>query len=239
MSQPDGTLQLWRHDRTILRASSGLIGVDEAGRGCLAGPVFAAAVHLPAAFFDTSWRSRKAPRIDDSKKLKIEERREALRFLLRLRDESGVRISVGIGEVSEIEEHNILGATTIAMRRALEGLAGTVLPGEEEHLPLWSSGENTSRLPRILVDGRPVARLGYAHQSLVKGDGKSLAIALASVLAKVERDACMERAHRDFPFYGWDTNRGYGTEAHLAGLRERGPCPLHRKLFLRKITNPS
>lgn len=226
---------LWKHDRKMLRSASGLIGVDEAGRGCLAGPVFAAAVFLPAPFFERTWRSRRPPRIDDSKQLRIEERQEAIRFLHGLREE-GVCLATGIGDVPEIETHNILGATTLAMRRALEGLSVSGLRREEADLPLWKSMDENSQSPHVLIDGRPVARLGYAHQSIVRGDGLSLSIALASILAKVERDAWMERAHEEFPRYGWNTNRGYGTEVHLAGLREFGPCSLHRKLFLRKIS---
>lgn len=226
--------ELWRYDRRIPQWQRGLVGVDEAGRGCLAGPVVAAAVHLPASSYQRPWGQWKAPRIDDSKRLSKDERQTARAFLDRLKGEGAAAFAVGMADIDEIEALNILGATTLAMRRALEGL-GLALASEAEDLPLWTANATRHGPPRILVDGRPVAALGYVHEALVGGDGKSLAIALASVLAKVERDRWMARAHADYPAYGWDTKCGYGTAAHRAALRRTGPCPLHRKLFLRKI----
>jgi ribonuclease HII len=222
---------LWKHDRVYPRQDTGLVGVDEAGRGCLAGPVFAGAVFLPESLFSRRWTSFKAPLIDDSKKLTENERNVALAFLHKLREKDDVRIDIGTADVEEIETHNILGATTLAMGRALEGLD---IPLESAELPLWSTAKE-EKPPPVLVDGRPVKRLAYHQEALVQGDGKSLAIALASVLAKVERDRWMTEAHERFPDYGWDRNRGYGTAEHRRGIRESGPCPLHRRLFLRKI----
>ncbi|MBC2603520.1 ribonuclease HII [Puniceicoccus vermicola] len=222
---------LWKHDRTYPRQGAGLVGVDEAGRGCLAGPVFAAAVYLPESIFSRRWSSFKAPRIDDSKKLSEAERNTALRFLQNLRDQENVRMAVGTADVEEIDTHNILGATTLAMGRALKGLGLSLASAE---LPLWSASADEPP-PPVLIDGRPVKRLPYTHEGLVQGDGKSLTIALASVLAKVERDRWMVEAHQQFPAYGWSRNRGYGTAEHRRGIQETGPCRLHRKLFLRKI----
>lgn len=226
---------LWKHDRDLSHSSAGIIGVDEAGRGCLAGPVFAAAVYLPADFFERPWKSRTPPRIDDSKKLKITERENAYRFVNTLREDKQIYAALGTADVGEIEQHNILGATTLAMRRALEGLRLSNPPTGEEALPLWQTSNVARKFPKILVDGRPVKTLGFAHQSLIQGDGKSLAIALASILAKVERDYWMAKAHDNYPGFGWNTNRGYGTHTHVEAIRARGPCPLHRKTFLRKI----
>ncbi|MGE9291772.1 MAG: ribonuclease HII [Puniceicoccales bacterium] len=222
---------LWKHDCSYPRNGAGLVGVDEAGRGCLAGPVFAAAVYLPEPLFSRRWTSFKAPRIDDSKKLSEPERNAALSYLHQLRESDDVRIGVGIASVEEIDLHNILGATTLAMQRALENLRIRL---ESASMPLWDQGASQPA-PPVLIDGRPVKRLPYAHEALVQGDGKSLSIALASVVAKVERDRWMAEAHKRYPNYGWAQNRGYGTAVHRRALLDLGPCPLHRKLFLRKI----
>jgi ribonuclease HII len=208
-----------------------LVGVDEAGRGCLAGPVFAGAVYFPDGFFNESLEPLEYPKIDDSKKLSKAEREAALEFLHQLGAKKMVRIAVGTASVEEIEERNILGATTLAMKRALEGLNVSLKPAG---LPLWTEPD-TQPSPTLLVDGLPVKHLPFDHRGIVKGDGKSLVIALASILAKVERDRFMLKAHCENPQFGWDRNCGYGTAVHRKAIREFGPCDLHRKLFLRKI----
>ena len=228
------TARLWNHDRQVLRNGVGLVGVDEAGRGCLAGPVFAGAVYLPEALFGKTWKRLNCPKIDDSKKLSKPERDEALDYLYRLRDEGSLRVGLGTANVKEINTHNILGATTLAMQRAIEGLD---LPLPMAKMPLWAS-KDSEPTPPVLIDGRPVKRLPFSHEGIVQGDGKSLAIALASVVAKVERDRFMLSAHEKYPEYGWDRNCGYGTEIHRRAILESGPSPLHRPLFLRKILNP-
>ncbi len=232
---PTNSTLLWEHDCRFCRDTPGVVGVDEAGRGCLAGPVFAAAVHLPASFFKRPWPERNPPPIDDSKKLTCDQRNGARAFLERLRREKTAVFAIGTAGVEEIESLNILGATTLAMRRALASL-GVSLLAEDEDMPLWEPLPERANCPRVLVDGRPLRNLGHAHQALVGGDGTSLAIALASVLAKVERDVWMEKAHNDHPSYGWATNRGYGTKAHIDALRAHGPTPLHRESFLQRIT---
>jgi len=223
---------LWRHDSSLDRFGNGLVGVDEAGRGCLAGPVFAAAVFLPEELLARPWETWGAPRIDDSKKLSETEREAALVYIEQMAVSCSLRYATGLASVSEIDDHNILGATTLAMERALNGLE---LRLRTEDLPLWSASTRANPAPLVLIDGRPVRKLPFAHQALVGGDGKSLSIALASILAKVERDAWMKDAHLQHPQYGWDRNRGYGTAVHRRGIEQFGPCPLHRKLFLRKI----
>jgi len=230
-----GTDTLWSHDRERSQSKEWIVGVDEAGRGCLAGPVFAAAVALPVPFFDEAWEGRNPPVIDDSKKLSLAGRETALGFLRQLEKSGAIRISLGTADVSEIEDLNILGATTLAMRRAINGLRVKDIPRSDVDLPLWRTGENQKGGVEILVDGRPVKNLGYSHHAIIGGDGISLSIAMASVVAKTERDQWMERAHHDYAHYCWNKNRGYGTAEHLEGLRRHGPSPLHRKLFLRKF----
>jgi len=233
---PPVSSPLWKHDRNYPRKGAGLIGVDEAGRGCLAGPVYAAAVFLPEPFFSHQWRSLRAPKIDDSKKLTAKERETALEFLHRIRETDGVLFAFGSADVQEIKIHNILGATTLAMSRALEALGIDLQPSG---LSLWTQKPDGTFYPPVLIDGRPVRRLPYEHNALVKGDSLSLTIALASVVAKVERDRWMAKAHDQYSAYGWARNRGYGTEEHRRALLENGPSPLHRELFLRKILGKS
>ncbi len=178
----------------------GIAGVDEAGRGPLAGPVVAAAVWLPVGFG--------AERIDDSKRMSAA-RRDA--EFERLTSDASVLWAVGVAEPDEIERVNILRATHLAMERAVRGLG---------------------REPRLcLIDGLPVSGFPWAHEAIVKGDSKSLAIAAASVVAKVTRDRIMVELAREFPEYGFDRHKGYGTKAHLDALRRHGPCRAHRRTF--------
>lgn len=174
-------------------------GVDEAGRGPLAGPVFAAAVILDPA--------RPIPGLADSKALSAP-RREALAAEIRLR---ATAWGVASASVEEIDTLNILQASLLAMRRAVEGLA--VAPAE------------------VLVDGLHCPRLTVPVRSVVRGDATLASIAAASILAKVARDAEMRALHRIHPLYGFDQHKGYPTVAHLAALRAHGACAAHRRSF--------
>lgn len=175
-------------------------GVDEAGRGPLAGPVVAAAVVLPEDFALAG--------LTDSKKLSAS-RREAYAQLLLA--DARVRIGVGRATVEEIDRLNILRATHLAMRRAIEAL-----PSLPAH---------------ALVDGLPVQGLPVPHTGLVRGDSLSLSIAAASVIAKVTRDHLMAELDQQFPHYGFAKHQGYGTKQHLLALAHFGPCPAHRQSF--------
>ena len=178
-------------------------GVDEAGRGPWAGPVYAGAVILDP---------RRTPKgLDDSKKL-THEQREAL--YVRLTENASVFFAIADGTSEEIGQLNILRATHLAMKRSLDGLK------ENGHPPAHA-----------LVDGLPVKGLPVEQTALVGGDGLSLSIAAASILAKVTRDKIMDELDREFPQYGFARHRGYATADHLAMLREHGPCPHHRLGF--------
>lgn len=183
-----------------VRGISRVAGVDEAGRGPLAGPVVAAAVILPEGF--------RLAGLDDSKKLTAA-RREAIDEALR--GNPAVEWAVAQAEVEEIEVLNILRATHLAMRRAL-----LMLETAPEH---------------CLIDGLPVRDCPFPHDAVVKGDGKSLSIAAASVIAKVTRDRLMRELDREFPAYGFARHQGYGTKEHLEALRIHGPCRHHRRTF--------
>lgn len=227
---------LSRHDRKILRQGSWLVGIDEAGRGALAGPVVAGACVLGRAFFeDRSWVRRSA-RINDSKQLTAEDRAAQFELLMELREAGALDFEVASGSVGEIAEHNISGATRLAMRRAVERLAGRAkegwtLPNAAADGPLFAG----TRSVRVLVDGRPLRPFPYAHDGLVGGDGRSLAIAMASIAAKVTRDRQMEAHASTHPGYGFERHKGYGTATHRSAIERLGPSPLHRALFLRKI----
>ena len=185
-----------------MAGSSATVGVDEAGRGSLAGPVVAAAYQFHKSGVELEG-------LDDSKKLS-RKKREGL--FERLTDGEMGRWSVGEASLKEIEEHNILVASQMAMARALKGL-----------------GDVTGV---ILVDGLPAKHLGKEHVAVVGGDGICPSIAAASVVAKVSRDRTLLQFGQLYPMYGFSKNCGYGTAEHLQALRVHGPCPLHRRSFL-------
>ncbi|MBQ9361900.1 MAG: ribonuclease HII [Bacteroidaceae bacterium] len=175
-------------------------GLDEAGRGCLAGSVFAAAVILPKDYYNE--------KLNDSKQLTARQR-----YALRTEIErDAVAWALGIVTAKEIDEMNILRASITAMHRAVDGLA--VKP------------------QALIVDGnRFVKYKDLPHTTIVKGDGKYLSIAAASILAKTYRDDYMAELHREYPFYGWNHNAGYPTKEHRQGIKEHGPSPYHRMTF--------
>lgn len=197
-------------DFSFERAHSGkrVCGVDEAGRGPLAGPVVAAAVVLDAGVAETpAWHG-----LDDSKRMSIAARERLFDLIIAEAD-----VGIGICDTDEIERLNILGATMKAMADAVCALAPA---------------------PAVaLIDGNRLPPLPCAGQTVVKGDAKSLSIAAASVIAKVTRDRIMFDLDRRYPGYGWARNAGYGTAEHLAALETLGATPAHRKSFapVRKI----
>ena len=180
-----------------------ICGVDEAGRGPLAGPVCAAAVILP--------KGLEIPGLTDSKKLTDKKRRE----LVPLIKEQAVAYGIAFADHSEIDEINILQATYLAMERALAQL--TVKP------------------ELALIDGNRAKDFGLPVETVVHGDSLSASIAAASVLAKVTRDDLMLQLAEEYPQYGFEIHKGYGTKAHYAALEAYGPSPIHRMTFLKKF----
>ena len=180
-----------------------ICGVDEAGRGPLAGPVCAAAVILP--------EGKCIEGVNDSKKLS-EKKREALFEVIK---EEAASYSIAFATVEEIEEMNILNATMLAMRRAVEGLT---VPADY-----------------AMIDGNRLPDLSIDSEYIVKGDATSMSIACASILAKVSRDRLLYRYAEEYPQYHFDKHKGYGTKAHVEALKTYGPCPYHRLSFLTKI----
>lgn len=178
-----------------------IAGIDEVGRGPLAGPVVAAAVILPADFDVLG--------VDDSKKLS-EKKREKLYNLIT---KYAVSYSIGVIDNFIIDEINILEATKLAMKRAVEGLKTT---------PEY-----------ILIDALTLKDIAIPQRGIIKGDRLSVSIAAASIVAKVTRDRIMDEYHLAYPHYGFDQNKGYGTKSHYEGIDCHGLCELHRRSFLK------
>jgi len=228
-------------DRARMKGLKGLIGVDEAGRGALAGPVVAAAVAARQSFYDSEWCRRNASRINDSKLLSKDERENLYERLRWLEKNGRVFIGVGQGSIEEIEDLNILGATQVAMKKAVGQTikSAGVLPREPD--PLFTDEDDPVRDNetlgqwKIFVDGKPMNALGYKHDAFVKGDSRSLCIAMASIIAKVTRDRLMMALDCEYPHYDLASSKGYATQAHREAILEKGPTPIHRKLFLRKV----
>lgn len=180
-------------------------GVDEAGRGPLAGPVCAAAVILPKGLIIDG--------VNDSKKLSEKKRENLYNVII----EKAAAYSVAWASVEEIEAVNILNATMLAMKRAVDGLQ---LPAEY-----------------AIIDGNKTPDLDIPCQAIVSGDAKSMSIACASILAKVSRDRLLVKLSEQYPEYQFEKHKGYGTKLHTELIRKYGPCPIHRMSFLKKILN--
>lgn len=187
------------------RGFTAVCGIDEAGRGPLAGPVVAAAVILKP---DTV-----LPGVNDSKKL-TEKKREALFDVIT---EQALAWGIGQADQTEIDDQNILNATFLAMRRAVDSMQ---VPADF-----------------ALVDGNRIRGLVIPAQCVIGGDGCVLSIAAASILAKVTRDRYMRQMAQKYPQYGFEKHKGYGTKAHYEAITQYGLCPLHRRSFLKKMRN--
>lgn len=187
----------------LAKGYKSVCGVDEAGRGPLAGPVCAAAVILPEGVIIDG--------VNDSKKLS-EKKRESLFDVIR---EQALSYSIAYATVDEIEEINILNATMLAMRRAIDGL--------------------DIKADYAMIDGNKIPPLDIDAECIVKGDAKSMSIACASILAKVSRDRLLYKYAEEYPMYGFDKHKGYGTKVHIEAILKYGPCPYHRKSFLKKL----
>ena len=197
-------ITMWEIENSLYSETVQLIcGVDEAGRGPLAGPVCAAAVILP--------RDLQIPGLTDSKKLTDKKRRE----LFPVIQEQAVAYGIGLASEQEIDEINILQAPFLAMRRALDQLS--------------------VRPDLALIDGNRETDFGLPVKTVVKGDSLSANIAAASILAKVTRDNIMIQMSEQYPEYGFEVHKGYGTKAHYAALTEHGASPVHRRSFLKKF----
>jgi ribonuclease HII len=232
--------QLRGFDLKQIFGFGGLIGVDEAGRGALAGPVVAAAVLVSPAFLESRWAVTKSGRVNDSKQLTAAERAELWAEFEALAAEGQIHAHYGTATVAEVENLNILGATKAAMRRALEGIYPPTAFARQEEPDLFASeAERLAFQPtvscKILIDGLPLRHFPYPHHGVVNGDARSLCVAMASIIAKVTRDRLMDELDRVHPGYGFAQHKGYGTEEHREAVLRLGRSAAHRDSFLRKL----
>jgi ribonuclease HII len=232
--------QLRGFDLKQIEGCAQLIGVDEAGRGALAGPVVAGAVLVTQEFLEGRWAVARSGRVNDSKQLTPEQRAEVYADIERLALEGQLHATVGEASVAEIEELNILGATKLAMRRALEGIYPPTAFARHTEPDLFATPEDVRAFQpqvscRVLIDGLALRGFIYPHTGVVRGDARSLCIAMASIVAKVTRDRMMEALEARHPGYGFAQHKGYGTDDHRQALLQRGRCPAHRGTFLRKL----
>lgn len=185
--------------------ASVIAGVDEVGRGPLAGPVVTACVVLPKGW--------DIPGLDDSKKLSEKKRNEMFVIIM----EKALCVAIGSCDNNEIDELNILQATKKAMKQAVDEV--------NEKMPIDC----------VLVDAVKIDGVEIPQKAIIKGDAKSISIAAASIIAKVTRDRLMCEYAEEYPYYAWESNKGYGTKAHYEGIEAHGITPLHRKTFLKNI----
>tara|TARA_Y100001970_G_C14051222_1_gene759035 strand:- start:13 stop:642 length:630 start_codon:yes stop_codon:yes gene_type:complete len=185
-----------------------IIGIDEVGRGPLAGPVISCA----CIFFDIQLNKKELYFIDDSKKLSQKKIRIAMKEIFKLKKQKKIKFSLGMASVNEIDKHNILQATIISMRRAVKKL--------------------NQQPTELIIDGKIDLELkDYPSNGIVKGDQKSYSIATASIIAKIHRDRYMKFLSNSYPFYEWSSNVGYGTKKHIDEIKKLGVTIHHRKSF--------
>jgi ribonuclease HII len=232
--------QLRAFDLKQIDGVASLIGVDEVGRGAFAGPVVAAAVLVTRDFLESRWALTKAGRVNDSKLLSAEQREELWNEFEALVAAGQIHAQFGVATVDEIAHFNILGATKLAMRRALEAIHPPDAFERKTEPDLFTSlEERTAFQPtvsaRVIVDGLMLRGFPYPHTAFVHGDARSLCIAMASIVAKVARDRLMRELDQKYPGYGFAQHKGYGTEEHRDAVLRLGRCLEHREMFLRKL----
>ena len=192
-----------------------LIGVDEAGRGPLAGPVVACAVLICRKILDNCSDYPWLCEINDSKKLSPIKRENLFTELCNLQRKNLIRFTTFATSHEVIDRTNILQATTLAMNNTIQRL--------------WSESAT------IIIDGKPVKQLLFPHVAVIKGDQKSCCIGMASIIAKVIRDRIMNYFHKKYPLYGFAQHKGYGTQNHIATIRKYGLSPIHRVTFCKNF----
>ena len=213
---------LQEYDAKLVVKAGSIIGLDEVGRGALAGPVFTAACFVRRDFFLNKENLSLTAPFRDSKKMSAPMRERAYQNLIHLKKIGSVDFEITSASVQEIESLNISGATRLAFDRSLKAIFAR---------------NRTPAQSLILMDGKPLKDFPYKHQAIIGGDDQSLTIACASILAKVARDCFMDALGKQFPRYDWQKNKGYGTKFHREQIQTGGPCSEHRTLFLRKILN--
>ncbi|MDR1906885.1 MAG: ribonuclease HII [Puniceicoccales bacterium] len=204
-------------DREMVADSAHLIGVDEAGRGPLAGPVIVCGTKISRDFLQRVTDFPPLLWVNDSKKLSPEKREILFQYLLGLRKQRLIQFTVSARDHATIDKINILEATTDAMSDAVARLI--------------------SSSTKVLIDGNSLKHFHYPHLGIIKGDSKSFCIGMASIIAKVTRDRIMNFLSKKYPQYGFEKHKGYGTTAHISAIQQYGPSPIHRKTFCKNFIN--
>ena len=216
MSRPNALCCL---DATYCEGRLGLVGVDEVGRGAIAGPVVAVALLVEAAFYKEQFDPEALALIQDSKALTPHSREVAFQHLKRWQSQNYLTWALGYTRPATVDRLNVFHATALAMRHALDLLRKNSPADFSKYL--------------VLIDGLPMPSLPYEHLALPQADTKSFAVAGASIVAKLTRDARMAR-HAQAPLYGFGQHKGYGTSGHFRALKLHGPSAAHRRSFLAK-----
>jgi ribonuclease HII len=205
-------------DREMMTNSTHLIGVDEAGRGPLAGPVIVCGTKISHDFLQHIENFPQLFAVNDSKKLSSEKREALFQYLLKLRKQKLIQFTTSSRDSATIDKINIFEATTTAMA---DVIARLFFPGT-----------------KILIDGNPLKRLSFPHFGIVKGDSKSFCTGMASIIAKVIRDRIMNFLGKKYPQYGFEKHKGYGTAAHISMIQQYGLSPIHRATFCKHFSSP-
>ncbi len=238
MSKKSRIRVLAEFDAEYVSGRSWLMGIDEAGRGALAGPVCAGAAAISARAYSNNTFLDALESLDDSKKLSEKKREDLFKILCDIKNSGEIDFEASYASVAEIESLNILGATRLAMERSARALNDRLhLNLRLASAPATLFGESAldTSTGFVLIDGKPMKNFPFAHNAVVKGDSSSLAIAAASIVAKVSRDRLMDELSREYPRFGFDEHKGYGTAAHLQNLMLFGSTDIHRPSFLKKI----
>ena len=205
-----------------------VVGLDEAGRGPLAGPVVAAAVcanfQFPISNFQSKPNFLISKKVKDSKQLSAKKRKELYDIITTY---SNIEWGVGIVSEKVIDRVNILEATKVAMKKAIR----------DANIPIHTNNTN-KKIDFILIDGNFKLDIDIPQKSIIRGDQKVFSISAASIIAKVTRDRIMQKYHRKYPEYGFISHKGYPTKAHFTSLQKFGPCRIHRKTFNLKLSEP-
>lgn len=219
----------FEYEKTAFPTAHVVCGTDEAGRGPLAGPVYAAAVILDTENTDEEFLKK----LDDSKKLS-EKKRDELEILIK---QNALSYCIAYSTVEEIEETDILSASLHAMRKAIDGLYIDRVSSKEvlEKLDIAEIGGRAIKPDAVIVDGNQSRDFQIPAKAVIGGDGKSFSIAAASILAKVARDRyCYDVLDKEYPAYSFAKHKGYGTKAHYKAVDKYGLCPEHRRSFFKK-----
>jgi ribonuclease HII len=233
--------QRWMHDITFIGNHAGIVGVDEAGRGCLVGPVVASAVFLKREFYETHKFKKACIDFNDSKQISPDKRLELMHLLEYWKNQNILHYHWAQASALEIDQYNILEATKLAMQRALDGLvsyaiSSLILNKKNQDLPiLLQNSSLDTQLPstksKLIIDGCFLKKFPYEHTNLVQGDSRSLAIAMASIVSKVQRDLLLKQLDLHYPQYGFKSHKGYATSQHRTAIQKYGLCPEHRQSF--------